>query len=77
MNKKELDVLEAAYEKDITGGLLQVRNKTAVKLTNMGYLELIDCVEPATKQCPFPMRIRGYTITHAGIHTYCSSSRCK
>lgn len=73
MNKKELQILEKAFEAEIKGALcahgihlLQTKSKVAVKLVEEGYLR------PA--QVKFQgVTISGYELTQLGRLAYCAS----
>lgn len=76
MNKAEMKILEGAYEAEVSGALnkttavFQSRSKVAKQLADEGYLqptvEHIRCGN-------MPVKIEGYTLTHAGRLTYCLS----
>lgn len=76
MNKKELAMLEKAFEAEVFGAisscglsLMQTRSKLAEKLVNDGLLRRI--VE-SPKNAP-TVRLEGYGLTHAGRLLYCST----
>jgi len=76
MNKKELDLLEKVYDLEIDGRIYQGKSQLVKYLTDNGLLEVVDYTMPADKSCPFPVRIKGFALTHAGRFAYCSSERC-
>lgn len=75
MNKRELKLLEKAFESEVNsalnGGvhLLQTKSMIANKLVNDGMLEK----RTITLEGRFPVVIEGYELTHAGRLGYCSS----
>ncbi len=75
MNKRELDLLEKAFEASINAafggvGLIQPRGtKLADKLVTDGYLERAE-VKLGGR---FPVTIRGYGLTLLGNLVYCTS----
>jgi len=77
MNKKELDILEKAFEADIASALnnnlfpiIQTKSKTAKKLCDDGYLREISFIYGNVK-------ITGYALTDIGHFAYCDSDRCR
>ena len=78
MNRKELDLLEKVYCREIDGainkhpGLFQTKSRLAQKLEDEGYL-----VKVTTVLCGrFPVTVEGYRLTLLGNFTYCMSERC-
>lgn len=75
MDKKSLRLLEQVFEAEIKGALsrgprlFQTKSKLAKKLVEDGYLEEDEFVFGGR----FPVRVRGYVLTHLGRLTYCSS----
>lgn len=76
MNKKELDILEKAFEAQIASAfnkklfpVIQTKSKTASKLCDEGFLEDVVINHMNVK-------IRGYALTIKGTLAYCSSDRC-
>lgn len=78
MDKRSLDMLEKAFEAEISGaidghpGLLQTRSKLAQKLEADGYL----VKDAHTFGGRFPVTVEGYRLTILGNATYCFSDRC-
>lgn len=77
MNKKELDILEKAFDAEIASAfnknlfpIIQTKSKTAKKLCENGYLEEVCFMYSNVK-------ITGYAITIRGHIAYCDSDRCK
>lgn len=76
MNKRELALLEKAYEAEIEGAIaggipvMQTRSKLAAKLVADGLLRE---TEHTIKAWPFPTTIRGYELTQAGRLLYCAN----
>ena len=77
MNKKELDILENAFNAEIESAfnknlfpIIQTKSKTAKKLCENGYLEEVCFMYGNVK-------ITGYAITIRGHIAYCDSDRCK
>ncbi|WP_312412372.1 hypothetical protein [Pseudescherichia sp.] len=73
MNKKQLAILERAWEADIAHALkespfplFQSKSKVVQQLANDGYLEYIEFKDRG-------ITFKGYHITHLGILTYCAS----
>lgn len=73
MNKKQLAVLEKAWEADLAHALkehrypiFQSKSKVAKQLADDWYLELVEFYDEG-------VTIKGYRITHLGIMTYCES----
>ncbi len=72
MNKKELAILEKAYEAEIDGalrgyeGILQTKSKAAKKLADEGYLEEVTIRLGGQ----FPVVSVGYRLTIFGNLTY-------
>jgi hypothetical protein len=70
MNKKEMAILEAAFEDEISSAighrqaLYQSKSKIAEKLADEGFLERAT-VKFGAVECA------GYRLTHAGRLTYC------
>lgn len=75
MNKKQLAILERAWEAEINCALndsvplIQTKSKIAAKLAEDGYLEWREIQLGGG----IPIAIKGYKITHAGIFAYCES----
>ncbi|KMK17769.1 hypothetical protein ABW09_12030 [Pluralibacter gergoviae] len=75
MNKKQLVILERAWESEIncalndSAPLIQTKSKIAAKLAEDGYLEWREIPLGGS----IPIVIKGYQITHAGILEYCLS----
>lgn len=75
MNKRELSILERAFDCEvragISGGLgiFQTKNKLALKLVAEGFLQKEKVVLPGR----FSVTVEGYTLTHAGRLIYCAS----
>lgn len=75
MNKKELDILEKAFDAQAVSafnkgfGIIQTKSKTASKLCDDGYLEnvVINYMN---------VKIKGYALTLKGMLAYCFSDRC-
>ena len=78
MNRKELDLLEKVYCREIDGainnhpGLFQTKSKLAQKLEDEGYLVKVTTVLGGR----FPVTVEGYRLTLLGNFTYCMSERC-
>jgi hypothetical protein len=78
MNKRELDLLENVYAKEIDGainkhpGIFQTKSKLAAKLCEEGYLEKTKHILGGR----WPVTIEGYRLTLLGNFTYCMSARC-
>lgn len=77
MNKKELDILEKAFEADIASSLnnnlfpiIQTKSKIAKKLCEDGYLDEV------SMQYGYVF-VKGYTLTMRGHIAYCGSDRCR
>lgn len=76
MNKKELAMLEKAFDAELVGAftgtgltLMQTRSKVAEKLVEDGLLERsVQCPKRAPN-----IRLEGYKLTHAGRYLYCST----
>lgn len=73
MNKKQLAILERAWEAEIGHALretlypiIQTSSKVAQKLADDGYLEYIEFTDRG-------ITFKGYIITHFGIMAYCES----
>jgi len=77
MNKKELDMLEKVYDLEIDDRIYQGKSKIVKTLMDSGHLQAIAYTLPGNKQCPFPIEIKGFGLTHIGREAYCSSDRCK
>lgn len=77
MTKKELKILEKAFDADIESRFHKVSDlyhgkcKTTKKLADEGYLIYEERILGAGK--PFPVRINGYRLTLKGHYTYCIS----
>ena len=75
MKKKELDILEKAFNAQVVSafgkdfGIIQTKSKTASKLCDEGFLEDVVINHMNVK-------IRGYALTIKGTLAYCSSDRC-
>lgn len=71
MNKKQIAILEKAWMAEIDNDIpiIQTKSKIAAQLAEEGYLEW----KEFTLGGAFPVVIRGYQITHAGILAYCLS----
>jgi hypothetical protein len=75
MRKRELDLLGKAFNAEIDSainkgiGLFQTKSKLAEKLENDGLLKK----ETIILDGKFPVKIEGYSLTHAGRMTYCMS----
>jgi hypothetical protein len=80
MNKKQLDILEKAFDAEIgaalSGGfpIIQNRCKTTMQLLADGYLEKKTIIHGGG---PFACEIKGYQISDLGRMAYCTSDRCK
>lgn len=79
MTKTELDLLERAFDAEIRSALephrlplIQTRSKVARKLVDDGLLYEVE----HTLGGRFPIKVRGFALTHAGRYAYCSSPRC-
>ncbi|HGH7262927.1 TPA: hypothetical protein ACHQNL_002685 [Serratia marcescens] len=77
MNKRQIKLLEDAWELDIGHALkeypiplLQTKSKVAKQLADDGYLELVTL---RSKEKLGEIIFEGYRITHAGIFAYCMS----
>lgn len=78
MNKKELAVLEKAFDAEVRDalrgegfGLIQTRSKLAVELVEKGMLQK----KTVKLGGRFPVTVEGYELTHAGRIAYCET--CK
>ena len=76
MNKKEIALLERAYELEIAfsvGGapnpVLQTKSSIAERLAEQGMMEEIDCKLPGSP----PVHVTGYVLTHLGRAAYCAT----
>ncbi|WP_342859339.1 hypothetical protein [Enterobacter kobei] len=71
MNKKQIAILEKSWMAEIDNDIpiIQTKSKIAAQLAEEGYLEW----KELTLGGAFPVVIRGYQITHAGILAYCLS----
>ncbi len=75
MNNRELKILEAAYEAEVSaavrGGIniYQNKSKLAQKLEKDGLLQTAS----TTLGGRFPVTITGYRLTHAGRLLYCGT----
>jgi hypothetical protein len=75
VNKRELELLEKFFEKEIEGALnhhlrlYQTKSKLAAKLVDGGYL----CEREYVLGGRFPVKVRGYELTELGRVTYCFS----
>lgn len=79
MTKRELDLLERAFDAEIRVAfephrlpLIQTKSKIARKLVDAGLLQEVE----VTTGRRFAITVRGFALTHAGRYAYCSSSRC-
>lgn len=77
MNKKELDILEKAFEAQIASAfnkklfpIIQTKSKIAKKLCEDGYLSEVTFMYVNVK-------ITGYALTVRGHIAYCDSDRCR
>lgn len=77
MNKRQIKILEDAWELDIGHALkeypiplLQTKSKVAKQLADDGYLELVTLRSNGNLG---EIIFEGYQITHAGIFAYCMS----
>ncbi|MCE1279288.1 hypothetical protein LWU92_21700 [Enterobacter hormaechei] len=73
MNKKQLAILERAWEADIAHSLKETRypifqskSKVVQQLADDGYLEYVEFNDRG-------ITFKGYRITHLGIMAYCQS----
>lgn len=73
MNKKQLEILERAWEADIAHALketpypiFQSKSKAVQQLADDGYLEYVEFNDRG-------ITFKGYHITHYGIMAYCES----
>lgn len=73
MKKKQLAILERAWEAEIAHSLKEIRypliqseTKVAKQLADDGYLRFVQIADRA-------FRFKGYQITHLGIMAYCAS----
>lgn len=75
MDKRSLNLLEKAFSAEIAEGadggvgLMQTKSKLAEKLVEEGYLVKGE----ETLGGRFPVKIKGYRLTHLGRITYCST----
>ncbi len=73
MNKKQLAILERAWEADIAHAMketpypiFQSKSKLVQQLADDGYLEFVEFTDRG-------ITFKGYHITHFGIMAYCES----
>ena len=76
MNKRELALLEKAFESEIEHAItkrgfafMQTTSKLAKKLVDDGML--VEVTEVLGGQ--FPVTLHGYLLTHLGRYTYCAT----
>jgi spermidine synthase len=81
MNKRELNLLERAYNAEIEGALnktgvyvMQTKSKLADKLVKEGFLNRIEQVFNAGWHGALQVRVDGYVLTDAGRLFYCMMS---
>ena len=69
MNKKDLGVLESIFGAEIEGRLpyQKIGPKHAAALIEMGWIAPMERVFGGR----FPVRVKGYQLTHLGRHAYC------
>lgn len=73
LNKKQLAILERAWETDIAHALKEIpypifqsKSKVVQQLADDGYLRFVQIADRV-------FRFKGYQITHLGIMAYCAS----
>lgn len=70
MTKTELKLLERIFAKEVTGDILQSKDKRYKDLEQQGY------VRPSTiifGDCRFPIKVEGWILTEQGHYAYCKS----
>ncbi len=71
----ELKMLGRVFEAETHGRSFQSKAAMMKRLEAKGYVEYSEEVIPGDSQCPWPIRIWGWNLTHLGRLTYCES--CK
>ena len=74
MNKRELDLLEAVFAKEIDGGVYQTKSQLAKRLEKEGYLQKVTL--NLGRDRFGSIEVTGYVLTILGNATYCMSERC-
>lgn len=71
MTKSDLAILERVFEREIFGHIYQSKAKRMQWLCDNGYVEYVEYVLPGR----FPVKVKGWALTHKGRMTYCETCR--
>ena len=71
VTKKELELLEKIFAKEIVGSVYTTKSNLAKKLEDEGYIVKIR--RELGKDCLGQIVIEGYVLTYTGNFAYCSS----